>query len=271
MPNTVTTALIGCGNRGVNAHGTAARQSQKLDLVAVCDLDEARLRDASDTLGVAGERDYRRLLERDDLQSVIIATSAKWHVPVALDAVRAGKHILVEKPLADSAASSRKLVDEAEAAGVIGMVGYQARLTDFAERLQREAEAVHPMQSLITRQRAPFRPQFFFPEHYGGIMDALTHDIHLALWVMGGTPTGVYGSVTRGTILGDETIEFVSLIVEFEGGRRTATLTGSMVGLQTPNIVQVVGTRGTITSLDRKTLQIVRHAGVTEPAPARPE
>src|SRR5437867_3916495 len=89
----VTTALIGCGNRGVNALGKAIKESSQLSLTAVCDVDEPRAAEASDLLGAPAETDYKRLLADPALQSVVVATSAKWHVPVALDAVRAGKHV----------------------------------------------------------------------------------------------------------------------------------------------------------------------------------
>ncbi len=271
VPNApICAALIGCGNRGVNALGVGINDSASIELVAVCDVDRARADEAAARLGVPAAYDHRALLNQHDIQAVVVATSAKWHVPVALDAVRAGKHILVEKPLAESVASSRELVKAAEAAGVTGMMGYQGRFTDFSLRLKEQADAIQPVQGLITRQRGPFRVQFFFGDHYGGIMDHATHDIHLALWLMGGAPTAVLGSVSRGFIRGDDTIEFVSLIVELDGGRRSLTLTGSMHGPQTPNIVQLVGARGSVTSLDRRTLSVTRHGGIVEPAPATP-
>lgn len=266
----MTTVLIGCGGRGVRAHGAWARQSEKLDLLAVCDVDEVRLRATAEALGVPGEQDYRRLLARDDVQSAIVATNARWHAPIALDAVRAGKHVLVEKPLADTARSARQLADAAQQAGVVGMVGYQFRLTGFAEALKREAEAVEPVQVLVTRQRGTMGPQYFFSDHYGGIVDTATHDVHLALWLMGGEPNGVYGTVTRGTVLGDQTIEFMNVLVDYDGGGKTATVVSSMFGMQTQNIVQVVGTKGTVTSLDRKTLRVVRHESVRVPGPRAP-
>ncbi|MER3404778.1 MAG: hypothetical protein C4289_06115, partial [Chloroflexota bacterium] len=163
-------------------------------------------------------------------------------------------------------AAARRVVEAAEAAGVVGMVGYQFRFTPFALELKRQVDALTPMQALVTRQRGPMDPQYFFPEHYGGIMDTATHDLHLALWLMGGMPEAVYGTVTRGTILGDETIKFMNLLIEYEGGRRTATVIASMLGIQTQNLIQVVGTRGSVTSLDRKTLQVVRHEGVRQPS-----
>lgn len=262
----VGVVLIGCGGRGVRALGAHARQSEKFHLVAVCDADEQRLRAATEAFGVPGEADYRRLLACADVQAVLIATNTKWHAPIALDAIQAGKHVFIEKPLADTTAAARRVVEAAEAAGVVGMVGYQFRFTPFALELKRQVDALTPMQALVTRQRGPMDPQYFFPEHYGGIMDTATHDLHLALWLMGGMPEAVYGTVTRGTILGDETIEFMNLLIEYEAGRRTATVIASMLGIQTQNLIQVVGTRGSVTSLDRKTLQVVRHEGVRQPS-----
>src|SRR6266511_3042107 len=109
--------LIGCGNRGISGHGRRARRSRSLELVAVCDIDQGRLDTAQQQLEVPGERDYRKLLDRADVQAVIVATTAPYHVPIALDAVRAGKHVLVEKPLAESTAAGRELVEAVEAAG----------------------------------------------------------------------------------------------------------------------------------------------------------
>ena len=265
----VRAALVGCGNRGVNGLGRAILQSSTVELVAVSDVDAARMRAASETLGAPAEGSLERLLGRDDVQAVVVATNAQWHVPVALQAVRAGKHVVVEKPLADATAAARQLADEAERAGVVGLTGYQRRFTSFSRTLRDEARAIQPIQMLVTRQRGPFRIQFFFPDYYGGIMDHATHDIDLLLQVMGGRPVAVLGSVARGRIREDQTIELVSLIVEFDGGR-TATLVGSMHGVQAPNVVQVIGTRVSVTSFDHKTLKVVHHSGIVEPAPALP-
>jgi predicted dehydrogenase len=261
----VTVALIGCGSRGVQALGRAAREAAALDLLAVCDLDAARLRAAAAALEVPAERDYRRLLDRPDLHAVIVATNARAHARIALDAIRAGKHVLVEKPLADTAGAAREVVRAAHYSGVVGMVGYQVRFSGFGEALEREAHAVDAVQLVVTRQRGPMNPVGFTPDHSAGIMDAATHSVHQMMVAMGGPPQSVYASVTRGTILGDETLEFVNLLMEYDGGRRTALLATSMLGFQVPGVVQVVGTRGTVSSLDRRTLRVLRHDPVTVP------
>ncbi len=261
----VTTVLIGCGGRGIQAHGKLAKQSEKLDLLAVCDLDDARRTAASEQLGAPGVRDYHDLLARAEVQSVLIATNARWHAPIAFDAIKAGKHVLIEKPLADTAESAYALAEAAQRAGVIGMVGYQFRLSSFGQTFQQLAAQIAPLQGLFTVQRGPMGQQYFFPEHYGGVVDTATHTIHLALWSMGGTPTGVYGRVGRGSLVGDRTIEDFEMVIEFDGGVRTATVVSSMFGIQAGNTLQIIGKQGSVLSHDRKHIRVVRHPAIVQP------
>src|SRR5262245_65228037 len=69
----VAVALVGCGARGLEI-GKALRESTRLRLLGVCDLDERRLGEASRVLEVPGESDYRRFLDRRDVPAVYIAT-----------------------------------------------------------------------------------------------------------------------------------------------------------------------------------------------------
>ena len=270
----VRVVLIGCGGRGTSAHGAWAVKSERLDLVAVCDVDAGRLQAASARLGVPGEADYRRLLARADVQGVLIATGARWHAPIALEAIAAGKHVFVEKPLADSPESADAMACAVRAAGLVGVVGYQFRMSPFAAALAAELPAIEPVQALLTVQRGPMAPQYFFPDHYGGVLDTATHTIHLALWAMGGQAEGVMAHVRRGTIAGDQTIEYASLLIDFDGGTRSAALVTSMFGVRAPNLVEFVGSHGVVSSTGRLTagvLQVVRHAGVGKPGAGLPE
>ena len=258
----VGVVLVGCGEREVQTHGAHAVRSERLRRRAGGAPDAARRAAAAQALGVEGVADYHELLGRREVQGVIVATGARQHAPIALDAIEAGKHVLIEKPLAESAAAGRRVAEAAARRGVVGMVGYQLRFTEFARALKREAAALDPIQALMTGQRGPMGPQYFFPDHYGGVVDTATHTIHLALWVMGGAPEAVSGQVHRGSVRGDETIEAMTLVVEFEGGTRSATVVSSMYGPQAANLVQVVGRRGHAASTDRKTLQVVAHEGI---------
>jgi UDP-N-acetyl-2-amino-2-deoxyglucuronate dehydrogenase len=254
--------LVGCGGRGVRAHGAHCITSDKLRLLAVCDLDDARREAAARELGVPGVKDYHELLDRDGVQGVLVATNAKYHAPIALDAIAAGKHVMIEKPLAEDAATARRIADAAAARGVVGMVGYQFRFSEFGRALRREVAAIDPIQALMTVQRGPMGPQYFFPDHYGGVVDTATHTIHMALWVLGGTPESVFGQVHRGSVSGDRTIEAMTLVAEYSAGQRSATVISSMYGMQAANLIQVIGRKGHVSSTDRRTLHVVTHGGI---------
>ena len=117
-------AVVGAGYWGPNLVRNF-RACPDWDLVAVCDLDPERAR------GVVGPRStvdietsVESLLRRDDIAAIAVATPARAHTAIALAAIGAGKHVLVEKPLADSYQAGRRLVDAAAARGVVLMTDH---------------------------------------------------------------------------------------------------------------------------------------------------
>lgn len=125
MDSQLSIAVIGAGYWGPNlARNFSA--SAEWDLVAVCDLDRARAQAVAD--GVSGtpavHTDLAELLARDDLDAVAVATPAATHHPVVLAALRAGKHVLVEKPLADTRERAAEMVAEADARGLTLMTDH---------------------------------------------------------------------------------------------------------------------------------------------------
>lgn len=117
-------AVIGAGYWGPNL-ARNFRTSPDWDLVAVCDLDEDRAR------RVVGPRSTvdvmtstAELLARDDVDAVAIATPARTHAPLALAALDAGKHVLVEKPVADRGAAARQMIARADERGLVLMVDH---------------------------------------------------------------------------------------------------------------------------------------------------
>ncbi|CAA9581595.1 MAG: Myo-inositol 2-dehydrogenase [uncultured Thermomicrobiales bacterium] len=95
---------------------------------AVCGRDEASVRAAAAQLGWEGyETDYRALVGRDDIGLVDVATPGDSHREVVLAALDAGKHVLCEKPLANTLAEAREMLAAAERAGVVAMVNFNYR------------------------------------------------------------------------------------------------------------------------------------------------
>jgi predicted dehydrogenase len=265
----VTTAIVGCGVRTMSFHGPHTKRSDKYELVAVCDVDAERRAYAGETLGVPAFSDYRELLALDDVQSVMVVTTAQWHARIALDAIRAGKHVLVEKPLADSARAAYELAEAAERAGVVGITYYPSAFGWYGQALKRLAREIEPMQGLFTAQRGPLNPQFFVPDHFGGIADQATHTINLALMAMGGEPKSVFAHVARGTINDDETIDRLDLVIELDGGG-SINVNASMLGMLARNFTQITGLKGVVTAGDRETITIVRHPVIKGPGRAVP-
>ncbi|GAA3714722.1 Gfo/Idh/MocA family oxidoreductase [Streptomyces tremellae] len=100
-------------------------------LAAVCGRDPAAVRDAAARLGwAAAETDWRVLIARDDIDLVDVCTPGDSHAEIAIAALEAGKHVLCEKPLANSVAEAEQMVRAAEAArarGQLAMVGFNYR------------------------------------------------------------------------------------------------------------------------------------------------
>lgn len=109
---------------------TIALQAATLgDMVAVADVNLPHARFFQKRLGKDLEihQDYRRLLERQDIDAVTIGTPDHWHVKCAIDAMRAGKHVYCEKPLSLTVDEGRQLLKVAEETGMVVQVGTQQR------------------------------------------------------------------------------------------------------------------------------------------------
>jgi predicted dehydrogenase len=111
----------------------------------VCGRDSARVVQAADKLGWADtETDWRRLLKRDDIDLIDICTPGDTHAEIAIAALDAGKHVLCEKPLANTVEEAESMVEAAERAaarGVRAMVGFTYRRVPAIALARRLVEA----------------------------------------------------------------------------------------------------------------------------------
>ena len=121
----IAVAMIGMGRQARYANLKPFLESEATVVRAVCDVDQWRLDNAKnivDKFYKNGDctvyRDFREIIARDDIDAVMVSTPDHWHVPIALAAVRAGKHVSCEKPLTLSIAEGRLLADAAKTAGV---------------------------------------------------------------------------------------------------------------------------------------------------------
>jgi UDP-N-acetylglucosamine 3-dehydrogenase len=185
--------VIGVGTFG-SLHAKVYGELHACELRAVADVSSARLEQARETLGVPAYADYRDLLARDDVDAVSICTTDEAHVEPAVAAAKAGKHVLVEKPLALEAGDCDQIIEATSGSGVRLMVGhilrFDPRYVTARERIQRGAigELVH----VVTRRNNPIASAQRLAGHTSVVFFLGIHDIDFVNWCVGAKPHTVY-------------------------------------------------------------------------------
>ncbi|MEZ5393939.1 MAG: Gfo/Idh/MocA family oxidoreductase [Bryobacterales bacterium] len=130
----VRLGFIGVGNRGGNLLNMTKEFADQ-QVVAVCDLLDPLLDKAVASAGTNPERfkDFRRLLDRKDIDAVVIATPDHWHALMMIAAAQAGKDVYVEKPLSLTVVEGRRMVQVAEETKRVVQVGIHRRSSPFCQ------------------------------------------------------------------------------------------------------------------------------------------
>lgn len=128
--NRITVGFVGVGGQGmahVRSHKTHSGENN-VALGAVCDVYQKHLDAAKSYVGLTDRdayRDHRKLLERKDIDAIVVATVDNWHADVAIDAMNAGKHVYGEKPLARYLEEGFRIYDTAAKTGRVFQLGSQ--------------------------------------------------------------------------------------------------------------------------------------------------
>jgi len=118
--------IIGFGVQGLT-DANAALRVDNVSVVAAASCYDGHLERAKELLGHSAllTRDYRQILDRKDIDAVVVATPDHWHMPAALDALAAGKHVYCEKPLTHTIEEGQPLIDAVKKSGRVFQVGSQ--------------------------------------------------------------------------------------------------------------------------------------------------
>jgi predicted dehydrogenase len=189
----VKVGIIGCGIAMFHTSAYAAEPRAKM--VAIAGLDADRCRELARKHDIPEiYSDYRDLIEQADVDLVSVAVPNHLHLPVALAAIRAGKHILMEKPLARNSIEGEEMVRAAKEAGVILAIAFNRRgRQDMRVLKQHIADGglgriYYAKAFWMRRSGIPGLGSWFTTKELAGggpLIDLGVHVLDMALWLMG--------------------------------------------------------------------------------------
>ena len=226
-------ALIGCGRISKNHIAAAIANQDIMTLAAVCDpVTERAEKKAADYFAATGKKpavyaDYRKMLEEMEIDSCAIATESGYHARIALDCIRAGKHTLVEKPMALSTADAEQMIAEAKKNGVTLGVCHQNRFNAPVQQLHKALEdgrfgrLVSGSARILWNRTMPYYEQApwrgTWAQDGGTLMNQCIHGIDLLQWSLGGEPDTIMAMT--GNFLRDiEAEDFGAILIRFKNG-----------------------------------------------------
>ena len=246
--------LIGYGAWG-KCHAAAIGRSPGCELRAVCArYDEARAQAANDT-GAATYADYRELIQLPDLDIVDIAAPNHLHEEMAVAALEAGKHVLLEKPMATTVSSCDRILEAARRSGRLLLVGHEMRFSPMHALIHSLIESGRigqPRYVLIDLWRRPYRPGSegwrMDPKRVGNwILEEPVHFFDAAGWFLesAGRPSRIYARGNRA----DTSIPYdpaendnFTAIIDYPGGAY-ASISQALDGVEHHLSVKVFGSK----------------------------
>ena len=205
-------AVVGSGNMGrhhVRNYATLAGAR----LVAVVDEDQARAEALAERYGAAALSAIEEL--PDAVQAVSVATPTATHLDVAGRLLEAGKHVLVEKPIAPTVAEAETLTALAAERGLVLAVGHVERFNPAVRELKRriDAGAMGILLSLVARRVGVMPPQV---RDADVIVDLAVHDIDIFRYLLGADrPAEVYANAGRA--IAQDRFDFADIFLRFDG------------------------------------------------------
>ena len=196
MEKKLKIGIIGCGGIAKSKHMPGLQSVEEAEMVAFCDIIPERANEAKEKFGTPDAKvytDYKELLKDESIDVVHVCTPNRSHSFITIDALRAGKHVMVEKPMAKTAAEAREMVRVAKETGKKLTVGYQNRCRPESIYLRREIVdkgkmgEIYYAKALALRRRATPTWGVFLDEYEQGggpLIDIGTHALDLTLYMM---------------------------------------------------------------------------------------
>lgn len=208
-------AVIGTGFWGRN-HARVFNELPNTELKAVCDIDMERARNTAEKFGIEGYKDSEKMLKRGDIEAVSVCTWSTNLSVTAINALKAGKHVLVEKPMANTVNQARRTIKIAEKNERYLMVGFIERFNPGVQRVKDLIEK-GKIGSFVS---ATARRVSQWPERIGDVgvvKDTAIHDIDVMRYLFAKDPIAVYA--IAGNLRHKKFEDYAQIMLTFERGK----------------------------------------------------
>ncbi len=206
----VKAGIIGCGGISNNKHMPAIKRMNDVEMVAFCDISIEKAKKAKVDFGNEESRvyeDYKELLEKEtDIDVIYVLTPNRSHSEISIAAMKSGKHVMCEKPMAKTYEEAKLMVETAKETGRVLTIGYQNRYREDSLYLNKACRAgelgdiYYAKGHAIRRRAVPTWGVFLneFEQGGGPLIDIGTHALDLTLWMLDNyEPAMVVGSVFK--------------------------------------------------------------------------
>jgi len=132
--------VIGCGSIAKHRHLPEYAQNENVNIVAVCDPVEERAAEMAAKYGATPYTNYEELLQNEAIDAVSVCTPNYLHAPISIQALKAGKHVLCEKPMATSKEEAEAMIEAAKESGKKLMIAHNQRFVRSHEKARKLIE-----------------------------------------------------------------------------------------------------------------------------------
>ncbi len=247
-------AVVGVGYLGKH-HARIYSTLEDVNLVAIVDPDPDAAQKAASEYGGRAVSDFRQVL--DDVDALSIVTPTSLHYDISLECLKAGKHLLIEKPITTTVKEADALIAAADANGCIVQVGHLERYNPAVMAVR---EMVDSPGFIESERMAPFQPR---GTDVDVTLDLMIHDIDIVMSLLEGR------EITDIRVVGmkvlTEKIDLARAWLEFEGGAK-ALITASRIASEKKRSMDILQ-KDSIIHVDYMNMTIKRsfkHEGAME-------
>ena len=244
-------AVIGVGFWGRN-HARVYMEIPEAELIGVCDIDAKRAKETAEKYGVEAYTDSKKLLKRSDIDAVSICTWTTTHAKETIKALKAGKHVLVEKPIASTVKEAKRIVCMAEKEELILMTGFIERFNPGIERVIKTIEegSIGDVVSATSRRVSEW------PERVGDVgvvKDSAIHDVDMMRYIFDEDPKTVFAKT--GKLRHKRFEDYAQIMLTFNHGKTAFIETNWLTPYKLRKLI-ITGSNGIVT-LDYLSQEIV--------------